>query len=171
MRPRCTSVGPEGYRCRRREHGPVPPDPLPPLADCHSGGGSFWDDETAMERPLQCVSLGSNDIIWDVTLLQRQAESQPVVQVPVDRYVAPEHVNRRFSYWRTVDVHTPIILAPHPETGRAVVLDGRHRLFKAWKQGRATVPAVVLSEAQERAARLNPEDAAEWLAMTEVVPF
>lgn len=163
MKPRCPSVGPDGYRCRRRVHGPVPPEPMPPIEECHRAfafGQTFaWDDETQNDPPDQHVSMGAAEVTWDVSRLIEQAAGQPVHPLPVALYVDPENVNRRFSYWRDVDIHTPVILAPHPDTGDYVVLDGRHRLYKAWKRGKGTVPAVFLTREQEIACRLSSEDA------------
>ena len=161
MRPLCPSVGPNGLRCRRRVHGPVPADPMPPIEECHVAYGwqgmDVWDDETAIDPPVQTVSMG--EVVWDVAALVEAAANLPVVQVPVIQYVDPDLVNP--AHWRTVDVHTPIILAPHPDTGRLVALDGRHRLYKAYRLGMETIGATTLQESDEYAARMTPERIAE----------
>lgn len=178
MRPRCPSVGPEGYRCRRRVHGPVPADPMPPLEVCHVAygwqGSMYWDDESAAGERDEHVSMGDGEIVWSVNRLIEIAATKEVGTIPVDKFVEPDLVNMQHGYWRTVDIHTPVILIQHPETAALVVVDGRHRLYKAWKQGREAVPAVVLSRAEETSARLSDEDAAradteyaEYLAMLE----
>ena len=167
MKPRCPSVSPNGYRCRRRVHDPVPPDPLPPDEVCHRAtswqGVELWDDESALEPPTQVVSMG--EVTWDVGALIEAAQGKPVQQVSVRRYVEPDLV--KAHHWRTVDVYTPIILAPHPDSGWLVALDGRHRLYKAYRQGRTAIGAVVLSAEEEYAARLDPERVAEVQAAHE----
>lgn len=161
VRPRCPSVGPEGYRCRRRLHDPVTEEAANDLAACHTAvgwpGQMFWDDATQMESPRQEVSFGDGDIVWDVARLIALARATVPQDVPVAEHVDPDAVNRFDSYWRSVDVHTPIILAPHPTHGYPVVLDGRHRLYKAWKTGREYVPGVLLTRAEERAARVQAQ--------------
>lgn len=162
MRPRCPSVGPFGLRCRKRLHGPVPADPLPPLNICHTAYGwegvDYWDDETAAERPVQHVSIGDGEIVWDVNALNAIAAERKARSIRVASFVEPEAVNRRHSYWRTVDVHTPVILIPHPTHGQATLIDGRHRVYKAWKEGREFVPAVQLTRADEQRCRLTPDE-------------
>jgi hypothetical protein len=120
-------------------------------------GEDVWDDETAIEPRTQTVSMG--DVVWDVAALIEAAEGKPTVQVPVRWHVDESVVDK--SHWRGVDLHTPIILAPHPDTGYLVALDGRHRLYKAYRLGRVTVGAVILTEEEERAARMDPGRIAE----------
>lgn len=162
MKPRCPSVGPNGYRCRRRLHGPVPADPMPADEDCHVARGWFgvdyWDDESAMQRPSQHVSVGDGEVVWDVARLVEQTAGMEAEAASVAWFLDPDVVTP--AHWRTVDLHTPIIVAPHPDSGRLVCLDGRHRVYKAHRLGRVLIPAYVLSEEQERAARLSPEKVA-----------
>lgn len=163
MRPRCPSVGPEGYRCRRRLHDPVPPEPTPAYEVCHRATGwqglMFWDDGTAAERPTQMASwtgITGEEVAWDVERLIEIAATKEPFTVPVDWHVEPDQVDPK--HWRSVDVHTPIILVPHPVSGHPVCVDGRHRLYKAWRQHRGAIPAVMLTEEEERSARVSTEE-------------
>lgn len=50
-----------------------------------------------------------------------------------------------------VDCNQPVVLArvASRERGFAVVLDGYHRIYKAWMTGKTDLPCFVLSEREE----------------------
>lgn len=52
-----------------------------------------------------------------------------------------------------VDVRVPLIAAILPN-GRALVIDGWHRVFQAWKRGIMALPCYVLDQQEEAACRV-----------------
>lgn len=142
-RPRCESVGGDGWRCRQRTHK---------RGTDHSGGNTLWDDETAFEPRLQVV--GTPWGTFDVAALKRLAAEHGV---PVDLDVAanwePDAVNREWA--RGVDLASPLVLI------RGRVVDGRHRLHKAALARRTWMPAWSLTLGQAEPALLEPERVAQ----------
>lgn len=142
-RPRCESIGGEGYRCRLREHGPN--------VD-HRAPGNLWDDESAFQPRLQVVSTSWGT--YDVAALKRlAAEHGEPADVVVEWHHDPHVVDREWS--RGVDLASPLILVG----GR--VVDGRHRLHKAALKGVETLPGWRLTPEQAAPALMDPEHLAE----------
>lgn len=58
----------------------------------------------------------------------------------------------------TTDLSVPIIVAPiAPESGQdngSIVIDGWHRIYRARREGRDTLPALLLTPETERTARI-----------------
>lgn len=142
-RPRCESVGGEGYRCRLREHGPE--------VD-HRCRLTIWDDESAYEPRLQVV--GTPWGTYDVAALKRLAADHGE---PHEVYVPLRHepgaVDRAWA--RGVDLASPLVLV------EGTVVDGRHRLHKAALRGQDHLPAWSLTAEQAAPALLDPERLAQ----------
>lgn len=119
-------------------------------------GSMEWSDDEAARGPWETVTLHGERYGWDVARLIDAAQGHEPVMVDPAGYV--EDVTDR-AWARGVDVWSPVIFVPHPDTGRWVLVDGRHRVFKAARMGMAGVPAVFLTEAEEEAARFTDE---EW---------
>lgn len=138
-RPRCESVGGEGYRCRLKEHGPE--------VD-HRCRLTIWDDESAYEPKFQVV--GTPWGTYDVAALKRiAAEHGKPVEVNVADDHDPDAVDPAWA--RGVDLGTPLVLV------RGIVVDGRHRLHKAALKGRTWLPAWNLTTEQAEPALVDPE--------------
>jgi hypothetical protein len=62
------------------------------------------------------------------------------------------------EYAMTTDLHEPVIVATlhHPERGDSVLLiDGTHRLYRAYQEGITELPGYVLNVAESLAIRLD----------------
>lgn len=146
-RPRCESVGGEGYRCRLREHGEDVDHTAVGWA-----GTMLWDDESAFEPRLQVVTTPWGT--YDVGALRRIAEERGApLDVIVTRHHEPDAVNREWA--RGVDLATPLVLI------HGSVVDGRHRLHKAALKGREYLPGWHLTPGDAAPALLDPERLAQ----------
>ena len=160
-RPRCQSRSPEGYRCRKSVHAPGTVHTATGWQGTHE-----WDDETAATPRWQVVTIGAERHGWSVDRLIAAAAGRPAHPIRPADWDDPDAVDARWA--AGTDIHTPVILIPHPDTGRPTLIDGRHRVHKAHRLGRPHILAVRLTAADEHAARLTPD---EWARTREPDPF
>lgn len=112
----------------------------------------LWDDESAFEPKLQVVTTPWGT--YDVAVLRRvAAEVGEPGDVDVLWHVDSAAVDRTWS--GGVDLASPLVLVAER------VVDGRHRLYKAERRGRAVLPGWHLTPAQAAAAVLSPERLAQ----------
>lgn len=104
--------------------------------------------------------------VWNATEGRRLAEARKAQFVPVrlaDFGMTPQRVlqicpdldMKRALSLPGVALLSPILFVPH--NGKHVLIDGHHRLYKAAVQGFPVLPAILLTEDEERAIRLEPQ--------------
>jgi hypothetical protein len=109
---------------------------------------------------------------WDVTAAAREAASEPVrtFEVRSALQLLP-FIRVDEAHAATVDLAEPVLLAYVKEVGSALVIDGWHRVWRAWDQGVRELPCRLLTEEQEARVRLyggakgRPAPKRDWRRM------
>jgi hypothetical protein len=96
---------------------------------------------------------------WDVTAAARLAAEEPVrtFEVQSALQLLP-FVRVDQAHAATVDLTEPVLLAYLKEVGSPLVIDGWHRVWRAWDTGVRTLPCRLLTETQEAQVRLYGGD-------------
>ncbi|MFG1926840.1 hypothetical protein [Cryptosporangium sp. NPDC048952] len=92
---------------------------------------------------------------WDVTAglaLVADREPEPVDISPCREFAALVHVTSQGV--ASADLSRPLLIAPIPHAG-LLVIDGWHRIHRAFADGITILPSRQLTPAEERAIRLR----------------
>lgn len=113
---------------------------------------------------------GDLEYEWDVLAAQRLAEGRQVLMEPVAPLAnalqagVSEVDPVRVMTDPTIDPDLPCLIVPLPfptlpdGTSQHVLIDGWHRVGRAFVEARAEIPIVILTADDERAIRLRPRD-------------
>jgi hypothetical protein len=99
---------------------------------------------------------------WDVTAAAAVAAELPVrtFEVQSALQVLP-FIRVDKAHAATVDLKDPVLMVYVKELDSTLIIDGWHRVWRAWDQGVRELPCKLLTEAQEAQVRLCGAD--DWL--------
>lgn len=108
---------------------------------------------------------------WDVVAGQQLANGREILMEAVEPLVkalqegAAEISYRRVLTDASINPDLPCLVVPLPfppqpdGSTQHVLIDGWHRVARAWGEGRSEIPIVILTEAEELLIRLRPAPA------------
>jgi hypothetical protein len=113
-----------------------------------------WDRHRLWELPLQEESMPVLNLAWQLQLPWWRMQGRPFAITPHQVAASPHRHLKHYSRTLNADLHKCLHVTYRAE--RWVVLDGIHRLLKAWRLGLHEVRVGKVERWSYEAIRVNP---------------